>query len=942
MTERSDFVPQIPKFPYPYMTTVDANDNIDFSCVIDSKDVISEYLVRKKKLNSIAEDFKIGVLSPEEEYVGSMYYDRDKMYDQYYNFKCYTNTVTGRLTLVVNFSSTSSTNTFDGCRAKYYYYTDKLSKYYGTKKYVIPKDITVNGRLIDPLLVDRIIWNGTWEKYSTSKTYYLPYGYFSYFPNCKKIELDCNIFININECFRDCYGLEEVVLTANTGGSTFQIDGSYVQQDKYKFVPTVYAPNSICGAWTRVGVSPNYNYVGTKKCVVYSDTKEGTISNNYYGIESVVYLKDAPSSLTDSAGLGMFHDCTKLTSISGIDCVTAVGNNAFQNCTSLTSFFRRDHKIQTIGEYAFQNCTSLKEVVITDDTTSIGVGAFSGCPSLSSIVVTKLENKELSIASGAFDGDGREDDSMINIYCYEVNSAVEAVITALADASIPYTVKSLYELDEYTSVPIYGGKNGESIITYTAGAGELENDCEYVWNITLHDSFDKKITSPDYYFKTRAKSEVKIGHINEEGVYEYVVEASEGSYIPFDKELGDVMSVKKVDASGETDVSWAWLNDSNLCRIVEEITGDDDEQTATITQEVFETGTYKIAYYGNAPQRSSKREFSASYTTNGTDNITVPIKRHRWTMYQRTSEESEWVQVDDSEDVYSAYLSYTFSRFIPSCNYRLHIEVENNEGVLSEDSYEFECVATEAADTVFPNIYTDESLNAVVIDASLCPEENRYSVVRSDSHGNSKHICEMIGKETVSDLTAASEEDYTYYFYCTNGSDEISTAKSSPIHTSWCGVSVIAFDGSYSDSEPYEVSENDIKFFSLNAKVSGFTQNQEKNLLSGVNSKYGKINSGSKNYLTFSMEALIGELKNDKYENDNIGRISDWNNFVNSSRSKLFVDTKGHTIVCDIVSNKYSYDNESEYAETTINADFAEIASSDNISVIVRRYGGVR
>ena len=934
-------MPQIPKFPSPYMTTVDANDEIDFSCVIDSKDVISEYIVRKKKLASMAEAFKVGVLSPQEEYLGSMYYYNGTLckLGTNYTIKCYKNKVFGKLTLIVNFfSSSGSTVTFEDEKNGYRYVTSKSSKYYGMTRYIVPKDITINGSLIDPLLVERIIWNGTWEKYSTKETYYLPFGYFSYYPNCKRIELDCNIDINVNECFRGCTGLEEVVVTAKTGTSTFKIDGYPYDQDThpYKFVPTVYAESGIRGGWQNV----SGDYIGTKKCVIYGDTPDTTRAPG--SVESVVYLKNSPNSLPDTSGIGMFHGCKNLESVSGVSNVTSVGAKAFYECVSLTSFFGRDHKIKTIGTSAFQGCTSLKEIVITDDTTSIGSKAFSGCSSLSSIVVTKLESEELTIASDAFDSTGREADSPITIYCYKVNTAVEAVITALANASIPYMVKSLYELDEYTSVPAYGGKNGGSTITYTAKPGELENDCEYVWNITLHDSFGKKITSPDYYFKTRANSEVKIGHISEELVYEYAVEASAGSYIPFSKELGDVMSVKKADASGETDMSWAWYDDSQLCRIVEEITGDDDEQTVTITQEVFETGTYKITYYGNAPQRSSKREFSASYTTNGTNEIAVPIKRHRWTMYQRPSDESEWLQVGDSGDVYSVYLSYTFSKFIPAYKYKLSIEVENNEGVICEDSYEFECVATEASDVVFPTVYADESKNAVVIDASLCPVGNSYSVVRSDSHGNSKRICEMIGKETVYDLTAASEEDYTYYFYCTNSSDEISTSKSSPIHTSWCGVSIIAFDGSYSESTPYEVSDNDIKLFALNTGVSGFTQNQEKTLLKGIGSKYGKINAGGKNYLTFSMEALIGELENDSYESDNIEKITGWNDFVNSPKSKLFVDTKGHVIVCDITSNKYSYDNASEYAQTTINADFAEIASSDNISVIVRRYGGVR
>ena len=45
-------MPQIPKMPYPYMNTVDASDEIEFSCIIDSKDIITDYLINIEKIPS--------------------------------------------------------------------------------------------------------------------------------------------------------------------------------------------------------------------------------------------------------------------------------------------------------------------------------------------------------------------------------------------------------------------------------------------------------------------------------------------------------------------------------------------------------------------------------------------------------------------------------------------------------------------------------------------------------------------------------------------------------------------------------------------------------------------------------------------------------------------------------------------------------------------------
>ena len=66
------------------------------------------------------------------------------------------------------------------------------------------------------------------------------------------------------------------------------------------------------------------------------------------------------------------------------DGVTSIGNQAFSECTSLTSVTIPGN-VTSIGVCAFDNCTSLKSVTIPDSVTSIGGSAFSGCSSLTSV-----------------------------------------------------------------------------------------------------------------------------------------------------------------------------------------------------------------------------------------------------------------------------------------------------------------------------------------------------------------------------------------------------------------------------------------------------------------------------------------------------------------------------------------------------------------------------
>ena len=66
--------------------------------------------------------------------------------------------------------------------------------------------------------------------------------------------------------------------------------------------------------------------------------------------------------------------------------VTSIGNNAFEDCTNLTSVTIPD-SVTSIGESAFYGCTILISIKIPNGVVSIGEGAFYGCTSLTSITI---------------------------------------------------------------------------------------------------------------------------------------------------------------------------------------------------------------------------------------------------------------------------------------------------------------------------------------------------------------------------------------------------------------------------------------------------------------------------------------------------------------------------------------------------------------------------
>ncbi len=119
------------------------------------------------------------------------------------------------------------------------------------------------------------------------------------------------------------------------------------------------------------------------------------VLKKYNGNASAVIIPNGVTAIGDEA----FAGCTSLTSVVIPPSVISIGDWAFCTCTGLESV-EIPSGVVSVGKGAFEYCTKLGTVTISGNVSSIGPGAFSNCYDLKMVIIP---DRLTSVITGAFD-----------------------------------------------------------------------------------------------------------------------------------------------------------------------------------------------------------------------------------------------------------------------------------------------------------------------------------------------------------------------------------------------------------------------------------------------------------------------------------------------------------------------------------------------------------
>ena len=214
-----------------------------------------------------------------------------------------------------------------------------------------------------------------------------------------------------------------------------------------------------------------FNFIGGDEvCITYKDTTFNSYDGNYTDEDvdffdmQIVNLRcmAIPETVTHdnktyrvtAIGENAFRECTKIKKIRWKnEPIKVIGANAFKGCTNL-KYMDLPIVLETIGAHAFEDCTSLHYIEVPESVKSIEDYAFQNCSSLKWMYLFSA----LTIGHGAFHNaklSGHSFSEGVAIFCPTLTPPIVVDSTAFDDShynnsfvKVLYSRAEIFETDE--------------------------------------------------------------------------------------------------------------------------------------------------------------------------------------------------------------------------------------------------------------------------------------------------------------------------------------------------------------------------------------------------------------------------------------------------------------------------------------------------------------
>ena len=212
------------------------------------------------------------------------------------------------------------------------------------------------------------------------------------------IQIPNSITVIGNQAFSGCTGLTCISIPSSV--TTIEM-GAFNQ---CRALTSITIPSSVtyigvpvfsfCNGLSSINVeSGNAVYDSRENCNAIIETTSNTLIG---GCKNTII----PNTVI-SIGNQAFNNCDSLTSITIPNSVIQIGNNAFARCRNLNNVII-PNSVTSIGSTAFSTCSALTSIAIPNSVTSIGDKAFFECSGLTDVYSFIVEPSLISMGNNVF------------------------------------------------------------------------------------------------------------------------------------------------------------------------------------------------------------------------------------------------------------------------------------------------------------------------------------------------------------------------------------------------------------------------------------------------------------------------------------------------------------------------------------------------------------